>query len=71
MVKRDELRTLAAKAGWIAGVVPQVRPFVRQLWGAIAVPARVSSLIYFEQVRIPLEWLQQCFAGTHGDLVRI
>eukprot|EP00972_Heterocapsa_arctica_P009624 1418708-Heterocapsa_arctica.AAC.1 len=71
MVKKAELRTLAAKAGWMAGVVPQMRPFVRQLWGALGSQTHVSDMVYRRQVQTPLQWLQRCFAGMHGDLVRI
>eukprot|EP00972_Heterocapsa_arctica_P029248 4300946-Heterocapsa_arctica.AAC.1 len=28
-------------------------------------------MIYYRQVKIPLEWLRACFAGVHGDLVRV
>ena len=43
MVYRDRLRSLAGLGSWIAGLAPQVKPFIRQIWAAIAAPAQSSS----------------------------
>ena len=43
MVYRDPLRSLAGLGSWIAGLAPQVKPFIRQIWAAIAVPVQSSS----------------------------
>jgi len=43
MVYRDRLRSLAGLGSWIAGLAPQVKPFIRQIWAAIATPVQSSS----------------------------
>ena len=35
MVHRDELRRLAGKGVWMGGLLPQLKPFVRNIWGAL------------------------------------
>ena len=43
MVYRDRLRSLAGLGSWIAGLAPQVKPLIRQIWAAIAAPVQSSS----------------------------
>ena len=43
MIYRDRLRSLAGLGPWIAGLAPQVKPFIGQIWAAIATPVRSSS----------------------------
>ena len=43
MVYQDRLRSLAGLGSWIAGLAPQVKPFIRQIWAAIATPVQSSS----------------------------
>ena len=43
MVYRDRLGSLAGLGSWIAGLAPQVKPFIRQIWVAIATPVQSSS----------------------------
>ena len=60
MVKASDLRALAGLGSWIGGVLPQVRPFIQQLWAAMAAPRdpKLAGLVYFKQVKSALEWLQ-------------
>ena len=43
VVYRDRLRSLAGLGSWIAGSAPQVKPFIRQIWAAMAAPVQSSS----------------------------
>ena len=38
MFKERELRTFAFKCSWLGGIVPQVKPLMRQIWGALSAP---------------------------------
>ena len=42
-VYRHPLRSLAGLGSWIAGLAPQVKPFIRQIWAATAAPVQSSS----------------------------
>ena len=35
MVKHADIRKLAGKESWVAGFLPQLKPFVRQLWASL------------------------------------
>ena len=43
MVYQDRLRSLAGLGSWIAGFAPQVKPFIKQIYAAIAAPVQGSS----------------------------
>ena len=73
-VYRDRLRSLAGLGSWIAGLAPQVKPFIRQIWAAIA--ARTESgahpkLVYHKQIAAALHWLELFASGNQGGLSQI
>ena len=72
MVKADVVRQIAGKASWIAGLLPQLKPFVRQLWAAMSGDPRGkrTGLVYTKQVLPALKWLERFHAGYEGDIVR-
>ena len=35
MVRHADIRKLAGKESWVAGILPQLKPFVRQLWASL------------------------------------
>ena len=72
MVYRADVRRLAGKCSWIGGLLPQLKPFVRSLWGAISKegPRKQANLIFVKQIRPALVWLRRFAAGCHGGLVR-
>ena len=38
MIPEQDLREFAGRGSWLGGLLPQVRPFYRQVWGALAAP---------------------------------
>ena len=54
-----DVRMLAGRGSWLGGLLPQVRPFVRMLWGSLVKPAtRRKDRIYKTQIQRPLQWLK-------------
>ena len=35
MIKHADVRKIAGKESWVAGFLPQLKPFVRQLWASL------------------------------------
>ena len=35
IIKHDEVRKVAGKESWVASFLPQLKPFVRQLWTSL------------------------------------
>ena len=71
MVCRDRLRSLAGLGSWIGGLAPQVKPFVRQIWGAVSARTKSGSmckLVYRKQIDSALHWLQLFALGSRGGL---
>ena len=72
MVEDKSVRTFAGRGSWLGGLLPQVRPFFKQVWGALAA-ARTSSkknLIYVKQFRPAAEWLLSLAEDNPGGLSR-
>ena len=71
MVSRDRLRSLAGLGSWIAGLAPQVRPFIRQILAAIAARSSAGKLCKFahrRQISTALTWLELFALGNQGGL---
>ena len=55
MIGAGPLRSLAGQTSWIGGIVPQIRPFVRQIWGALNATTSDKyggELAYLKQVPV-------------------
>ena len=72
MLSHQDLRALAGRVSWMAGLLPQLKPFARQLWAALTGggAAGKPGLVYLRQVAPALSWLRCCFGNVLGDLVR-
>ena len=71
MICRDRLRSLAGLGSWIGGMAPQVKPFIRQIWGAVSARTKSGSqckLVYRKQIDSALHWLQLFALGNRGGL---
>ena len=68
---RKALREFTGRAEWVAGLLPQLKPFVRMLWAALASTSIGPDKVWVKQVRLPLTWLEAFFAMTHGPLTRV
>ena len=63
------LQKFAGKMSWASGFIPQLRPFVRMLYAALASkPAslRGQGLVYYKQIEPAMKWLRQLF-GNYGS----
>ena len=71
MICRDRLRSLAGLGSWIGGLAPQVKPFVRQIWGAVSARTKSGSqgkLVFRKQIDSALHWLRLFALGNRGGL---
>ena len=72
MVKHDEVRKLAGKESWVASFLPQLKPFVKQLWASLYKDGSGDkvNLIFKRQVWPALSWLRRFHEHNADDLVR-
>ena len=73
------LRSLAGELSWVAGLVPQVRPWVTMLWAAVTTmlsPAppgtrqRPRGTVFMPMVERPLLWIRSFLRGERGGISR-
>ncbi len=56
-VKKATLRPFAGLATWVASILPQLNPFCRMIWAALAaLPA--ENWVYRRQLVVPLRWFR-------------
>ena len=70
-VLRKALREFTGRAEWVAGLLPQLKPFVRMLWAALASTSVGPTKVWARQVRLPLTWLEAFFALSQGPLTKL
>ena len=70
MVKHADIRKLAGKESWVAGILPQLKPFVRQLWASVYKERmdQKVELVYKKQVWPALRWLRE-FHHAHQQVL--
>ena len=71
-VKVTQLRTLAGRGNFVAGIVPTWRPFLQQLFAAIyeRTPGEILGHVFKARVSHALAWLAAFLAGSNGTLER-
>ena len=72
IVGHDEVRRIAGKESWVASFLPQLKPFVRQLWAGLFKHSTGDKVkfVYKRQVWPALSWLRMFHGHQRGDLVR-
>jgi len=76
VISLKDLRSFAGKCNHIAGVVPMWRPFLREIWAAIAYCLRGDAeatrappnTVWTKQLASTLDWLEAFLLGTTGAL---
>eukprot|EP00971_Amphidinium_carterae_P349156 6490871-Amphidinium_carterae.1 len=68
-VRTVEVRRLAGLSSWIAGLITQFKPFVAQLWAALA--AEKSTALWRKQVETAVQWMTAFARGRLGPITRI
>lgn len=69
-VRRKDLRQVTGRIEWIAGMLPQLRPFAQMLWAALASDGAGRQHIWAKQVAIPLKWFREFFSDSSAGLTR-
>ena len=72
VISRKDLQRLAGRANFVAGMIPVWRPFLQELWGALAGDggSAPSNCIWTSQIKSALAWLDLFLSGARGILVR-
>ena len=72
IIKHDEVRKVAGKESWVASFLPQLKPFVRQLWASLFTHSTGDKVnfVYKRQVWPALSWLRRFHGHQRGELVR-
>ena len=63
-------QSFGGKVNFVAGIIPQVRPFADILWAAIGHAARTKAgrVVLTKRVKTGVKWLHALFAGRVVDL---
>ena len=72
VISRKDLQRLAGRANHVAGMIPVWRPFLQELWGALAGDGGNAppNCIWTSQIKSVLAWLDLFLRGVRGTLVR-
>ena len=70
-IRRRDLRQATGKFEWIAGMLPQLRPFTQTLWAALSSSGASPTKVYARQVSLALTWLRAFFSLETGHLTRV
>ena len=72
IIKHDEVRKVAGKESWVASFLPQLKPFVRQLWASLFKHSTGDkvNVVFKRQVWPALSWLRRFHGHQRGELVR-
>jgi hypothetical protein len=69
-VSRKALREFTGRAEWVAGMLPQLKPFVQMLWAALSTSSLGPDKVWIRQVKVALCWLEAFFALSQGPLTK-
>ena len=72
MIRHADIRKVAGKESWVAGFLPQLKPFVRQLWASLYKDRSDNKveLVCKKQVWPALAWLRRFHQQHQQDLLR-
>ena len=72
VISIKDLQKLAGRANHIAGGIVVWRPFLQQLWAALAAThgTALMNCVWVKSIRSALLWLKVFLEGTRGTLVR-
>lgn len=73
VVSRKILQRFTGKMSWAAGFVPQLKPFVRMLFAALASKYAASgdvNAVYRRQIAPALKWIRPLLDDFRGGLER-
>ena len=67
---RKLVRSFAGLGEWVAGVVPQLKPFMTMVWAALNTEGRDNQLIFVQQITRPLNWVITLVGDNPQHFVR-
>ena len=70
-VGRKPLRRFVGLAQWMAGLLPQLRPFCERLWAALSSKGKDSGHVWRDQVKTAVTWLVAFVRERHYPLRRV
>ena len=72
VISRKDLQRLAGRANHVAGMIPVWRPFLQELWKALAGDGGNAppNCIWTSQIKSVLAYLHLFLRGVSGTLVR-
>ena len=74
VVSKRKLRSFCGVVAFVAGMLPELRPFLSMLWGVLSENSRRSKLpeamVHTSQCRVAVGWLLAMLNEVHGPLQR-
>ena len=70
-VGRKPLRRFVGLAQWMAGLLPQLRPFCERLWAALSSKGKDHGHVWRDQVKVAVSWLVAFVQERHYPLKRV
>ena len=72
VISKKDLQRLSGRANHVAGMIPVWRPFLQELWGALAGEGDNAppNCIWTSRIKSILAWLDLFLSGVRGTLVR-
>ena len=70
VASRKLVRSFAGLGEWVAGVVPQLKPFMTMVWAALNTEGRDSQFIFVQQITRPLNWVVTLIGDRPQDFKR-
>ena len=67
---RKLVRSFAGLGEWVAGVVPQLKPFMTMVWAALSTEGRDNHFIFVQQITRPLKWVVALIGDRPQDFKR-
>ena len=71
VISKRELQKLAGRANYVAGMIPTWRPFLQELWGALANDGGNAppNCVWTSQIKSLMTWLDLFLDGLGGTLI--
>ena len=68
---RKLVRSFAGLGEWVAGVVPQLKPFMTMVWAALSTDGKDTHFIFVQQITRPLNWVVALIGDRPQDFKRL
>ena len=67
-VLRRDLCAATGRLEWMAGMLPQLRPFAQMFWAALASDGAGANHVWMRQVHLAVQWFE-AFLQAHSGLI--